>query len=66
MRAPARLHKTSCFVSHDLDEAIALGGRIVLMKDGAIVQTGTAEEILAAPGDRLCGALCRAHRRIAC
>ncbi len=45
----ARLRKTVVFVSHDLDEAIALGGRIVLMKDGAIVQAGTAEEILAAP-----------------
>lgn len=45
----ARLRKTVVFVSHDLDEAIALGGRIVLMKDGAIVQAGTAEQILAAP-----------------
>ena len=45
----ARLRKTIVFVSHDLDEAIALGGRIVLMKDGAIVQAGTAEQILAAP-----------------
>ena len=44
-----RLQKTIVFVSHDLDEAIALGGRIVLMKDGAIVQVGTAEAILARP-----------------
>ncbi len=44
-----RLQKTIVFVSHDLDEAIALGGRIVLMKDGAIVQVGTAEAILAHP-----------------
>ena len=44
-----RLRKTIVFVSHDLDEAIALGGRIVLMKDGAIVQVGTAEQILANP-----------------
>ncbi len=44
-----RLRKTIVFVSHDLDEAIALGGRIVLMKDGAIVQVGTAEQILTAP-----------------
>jgi glycine betaine/proline transport system ATP-binding protein len=44
-----RLRKTIVFVSHDLDEAIALGGRIVLMKDGAIVQVGTAEAILANP-----------------
>ncbi len=44
-----RLRKTIVFVSHDLDEAIALGGRIVLMKDGAILQVGTAEAILANP-----------------
>ena len=43
------LAKTIVFVSHDLDEAIALGGRIVLMKDGAIVQIGNPEEILLAP-----------------
>ena len=46
-----QLRKTIVFVSHDLDEAIALGGRIVLMKDGEIVQIGTAEEILAAPAN---------------
>jgi glycine betaine/proline transport system ATP-binding protein len=43
------LRKTVVFVSHDLDEAISLGGRIVLMKDGEIVQIGTAEEILLKP-----------------
>ena len=45
------LKKTVVFVSHDLDEAIHLGGRIVLMKDGAIAQSGTAEDILLAPAD---------------
>ncbi|MBB3997684.1 quaternary amine ABC transporter ATP-binding protein [Aureimonas pseudogalii] len=45
----ARLKKTVVFVSHDLDEAIHLGGRIVLMKDGAIVQSGYPEEILLDP-----------------
>jgi glycine betaine/proline transport system ATP-binding protein len=43
------LRKTIVFVSHDLDEAIALGGRIVLMKDGEIVQIGQPEEILLRP-----------------
>ena len=43
------LKKTIVFVSHDLDEAIHLGGRIVLMKDGAIVQIGGPEEILLQP-----------------
>lgn len=45
----ARLSKTIVFVSHDLDEAVALGGRIVLMKDGRVVQIGTPEDILLAP-----------------
>jgi glycine betaine/proline transport system ATP-binding protein len=43
------LRKTVVFVSHDLDEAIGLGGRIVLMKDGEIVQIGRPEEILLRP-----------------
>jgi glycine betaine/proline transport system ATP-binding protein len=43
------LAKTIVFVSHDLDEAISLGGRIVLMKDGEIVQMGWPEEILMQP-----------------
>ena len=43
--------KTIVFISHDLDEAIKLGDRIVLMKDGVIVQTGTAEEILTNPAN---------------
>ncbi|MDT8358075.1 MAG: glycine betaine/L-proline ABC transporter ATP-binding protein [Methanomicrobiaceae archaeon] len=45
----ARVKKTIVFVSHDLDEALKLGERIALMKDGAIVQVGTAEEILTSP-----------------
>jgi glycine betaine/proline transport system ATP-binding protein len=45
----AKLGKTVVFVSHDLDEAVALGGRIVLMKDGEVVQIGTPEEIVARP-----------------
>lgn len=44
-----RMHKTIVFISHDLDEALKLGDRIVLMKDGEIVQVGTPEEILTAP-----------------
>ena len=44
-----KLKKTIVFVSHDLDEAVALGGRIVLMKDGEVVQIGQPEEIVARP-----------------
>lgn len=46
-----RLKKTVVFVTHDLDEAVRLGSRIVIMKDGAIVQTGTPEDILNHPAD---------------
>ena len=44
-----KLKKTIVFVSHDLDEAVALGGRIVLMKDGEVVQIGKPEEVVARP-----------------
>ncbi|RJF87412.1 ATP-binding cassette domain-containing protein [Oleomonas cavernae] len=46
-----KLKKTIIFVSHDLDEAVALGGRIVLMRDGEIVQDGTAIDLLTSPAD---------------
>ncbi len=46
-----KVRKTIVFISHDLDEAIKLGDRIVLMKDGRLVQEGTAEEILTNPAD---------------
>ncbi|MDD3111011.1 MAG: glycine betaine/L-proline ABC transporter ATP-binding protein [Methanofollis liminatans] len=45
------LNKTIVFVTHDLDEALKLGNRIALMKDGRIIQVGTPEEILTAPAD---------------
>ncbi len=46
-----KMRKTIVFISHDLDEALKLGDRLVLMKDGAIVQIGTAEQILTNPAD---------------
>lgn len=45
------MKKTILFISHDLDEALKLGCRIVLMKDGAIVQVGTPEDILTNPAN---------------
>jgi glycine betaine/proline transport system ATP-binding protein len=45
----ARLKKTIVFITHDLDEALRLGDRIAILKDGEIVQVGTGEEILTAP-----------------
>jgi len=44
-----RVQKTIIFITHDLDEALKLGDKIILMKDGAIVQEGTPEEILTNP-----------------
>ncbi|MGV8962809.1 MAG: quaternary amine ABC transporter ATP-binding protein [Candidatus Saccharimonadaceae bacterium] len=44
-----KLHKTIVFITHDLDEAIKIGDRIAIMKDGVIEQIGTAEEILSNP-----------------
>lgn len=44
-----RLHKTVVFITHDLDEALKLGDRIAIMKDGIIDQIGTPEGILTEP-----------------
>lgn len=46
-----RMKKTIVFITHDLDEALQLGDRIVLMKDGRVVQIGAPEEILNHPAD---------------
>ncbi|SEK71698.1 glycine betaine/proline transport system ATP-binding protein [Carnobacterium iners] len=47
----ATVKKTIIFITHDLNEALRIGDRIALMKDGAIVQIGTPEEILMKPAD---------------
>ncbi|QGY44923.1 betaine/proline/choline family ABC transporter ATP-binding protein [Maribellus comscasis] len=44
-----KLHKTIVFITHDLDEAIKIGDRIAIMKDGVVEQIGTAEDILTNP-----------------
>lgn len=45
------MNKTIIFITHDLDEALRIGDRIVLMRDGEIVQIGTPEEILTSPAN---------------
>ena len=45
------MHKTTLFITHDLDEAIRMGSRIAIMKDGVIVQIGTPEDIVTKPAD---------------
>ncbi|WP_210092566.1 glycine betaine/L-proline ABC transporter ATP-binding protein [Ruegeria sp. HKCCSP346] len=47
----AQLKKTTLFITHDLDEAIRIGHRIAIMKDGVIVQIGTPEDIVMNPSD---------------
>ncbi|MET9514049.1 glycine betaine/L-proline ABC transporter ATP-binding protein [Streptomyces sp. NPDC002994] len=46
-----RLKKTIVFITHDLNEAMRLGDRIAVMRDGRIVQLGTAEDILVTPAN---------------
>jgi len=47
----AKLHKTIVFITHDLDEALRLGDKIAILKDGAMSQVGRPEEILLRPAD---------------
>lgn len=47
----SNMEKTIIFITHDLDEALRIGDRIALMKDGSIVQVGTPEEILMNPSN---------------
>jgi len=51
MALSAELNKTTVFITHDLDEAIRIGNRIAIMKDGRIVQIGTPEDIVTNPVD---------------
>ncbi|WP_434448982.1 quaternary amine ABC transporter ATP-binding protein [Lentzea sp. E54] len=50
-----RLHrevgKTMVFITHDLSEALKLGDRILIMRDGKVVQVGTGDELVGAPAD---------------
>lgn len=46
-----KMNKTIIFITHDLNEALKLGDRIAFLRDGALVQVGTPEEIITHPGD---------------
>lgn len=46
-----KMSKTIVFITHDLDEALKIGDRIAIMKEGAIIQIGTPEQILTEPED---------------
>lgn len=51
IKLSAVMQKTTIFITHDLDEAVRVGDRIAIMRDGRIVQTGTAEDIVMHPAD---------------
>ncbi|PIE15595.1 MAG: proline/glycine betaine ABC transporter ATP-binding protein [Rhodobacterales bacterium] len=45
------LHKTIVFITHDLDEALRLGDQIAILRDGAVIQQGTGQDIVLNPAD---------------
>ena len=51
IRLHHELGKTMVFITHDLQEALKLGDRILIMRDGEVVQIGTPDEIIGAPAD---------------
>jgi len=61
----ARLRKTIVFITHDLDEALKLGDRIAIMKDGRFVQVGTPGDILLRPADDYVASFVEGHDKSA-
>ncbi|HSI39052.1 MAG TPA: betaine/proline/choline family ABC transporter ATP-binding protein [Xanthobacteraceae bacterium] len=59
LRLQRMLSKTIVFITHDFDEAIRLGDRIAIMKDGAIIQVGTAEQLVLNPASDYVSAFTR-------
>ena len=51
LRLHAEVRKTVIFVTHDIDEAIKMGDRMAILRDGELVQYGTPDEILATPAN---------------
>jgi glycine betaine/proline transport system ATP-binding protein len=51
MTIQSRLHKTILFITHDLNEALRIGNRVCILRDGKVIQIGTPEEILTEPAD---------------
>ena len=63
IKLQAQLHKTMVFITHDLNEALKLGDRIAIMRDGEIVQLDTPEEIVMNPQDEYVTEFIRDVRR---
>jgi len=59
MRLQAALHKTIVFITHDFEEAVRVGDRIAIMREGRVVQVGTAEELVRAPASDYVAAFTR-------
>ena len=51
LRLHRQVRKTVIFVTHDIDEALKMGDRIAIMRDGHLVQLATADDLLASPAD---------------
>jgi len=51
LQLQASLNKTIVFITHDLDEALRLGNRIAILRDGCLLQEGTPAEIVQSPAD---------------
>jgi glycine betaine/proline transport system ATP-binding protein len=51
IRLHHELGKTMVFITHDLQEALKLGDRILIMRDGEMVQVGAPDEVVGAPAD---------------
>ena len=51
MAIQSQLHKTILFITHDLNEALRIGNRVCILRDGKVIQIGTPEEILTEPAD---------------
>jgi len=51
MALASNFNKTTVFITHDLDEAVRIGDRIAIMRDGRVIQIGTPEQIVMTPAD---------------
>ncbi|SFU71775.1 ABC transporter ATP-binding protein [Alicyclobacillus macrosporangiidus] len=63
-RLQKTVHKTILFVTHDMDEALRIADRIVLMRDGRIVQAAEPEQMLRAPADAFVAEFIGRHRML--
>ena len=64
LRLHKQVRKTIIFVTHDIDEAIKMGDRIAIMRDGHLVQIATADELLAEPANEFVASFVGADRGI--